>query len=108
MNRQGAKVAKRKCQDRRKRTERPKRQIKPSGSPSSLEVLGSMAVQSVGETKSLSNKPLSSVLRGREQGNRTTKGSLGKIGKNASRIASSEFPRKQGVFEIQLYSRLIV
>ena len=42
------------------------------------------------------------------QGNRTTKGNLGKIGKNASEAALSEIPRKQGVFEIRPYSRLIV
>jgi DDE_Tnp_1-associated len=42
------------------------------------------------------------------QGNRTTKGNLGKMGKDASKVALSEIPGKQGVFEIRPYSRLIV
>jgi hypothetical protein len=42
------------------------------------------------------------------QGNRTTKGNLGKIGKNDSKVALSEIPRKQGIFEIRSYSHLIV
>jgi len=42
------------------------------------------------------------------QGNRTTKGNLGKIGKIASRAVLSEIPRKQGVFETRPYSCFIV
>ena len=44
----------------------------------------------------------------RTQGNRITKGNVGKIGKIISRVGLSEISRKQGVFEIQYYSRLIV
>lgn len=44
----------------------------------------------------------------RPQGNCIIIGNLGEIGKNVSEVTFSEIPRKQGVFEIRPYNRLIV
>lgn len=42
------------------------------------------------------------------QGNRIIKGNLGKMGKVIFMLACLEIPRKQGVFVIRPYNRLIV